>query len=156
MGDLGASRLFRAVTLGALFEDAEIQPRVLTGRDLKPYAPWAIKAAKSGSPANTVLSWVRRTRLGLTGEPVDAARDVARQHRRTTGVRRGVGAPEPGAVRRVDHQVGEVGAVEVGHAADLERSLCSRGRFERDRILDQADYLARGDVDGYEAQFGKL
>ena len=31
-----------------------------------------------------------------------------------------------------------------------------RGRFSRDRIVAQADYLARGDVDGFEQQFGKL
>lgn len=31
-----------------------------------------------------------------------------------------------------------------------------RGRLQRDRILDQADYLARGDTEGYEARFGKL
>ena len=31
-----------------------------------------------------------------------------------------------------------------------------RGRMARDRVIDQADYLARGDVDGYEARFGKL
>ena len=30
------------------------------------------------------------------------------------------------------------------------------GRFARDRIIDQADYLARGDLDGYQAKFGKL
>lgn len=31
-----------------------------------------------------------------------------------------------------------------------------RGRFGRDRIVEQADYLARGDVDGFEQRFGKL
>ncbi|MCA1653791.1 MAG: hypothetical protein LC656_06320 [Sphingomonadales bacterium] len=31
-----------------------------------------------------------------------------------------------------------------------------RGRFARDRIVEQADYLARGDEDGYEQTFGKL
>ena len=31
-----------------------------------------------------------------------------------------------------------------------------RGRLTRDRITDQADYLARGDVEGYETRFGKL
>ena len=31
-----------------------------------------------------------------------------------------------------------------------------RGRLTRDRITDQADYLARGDIEGYEARFGKL
>lgn len=31
-----------------------------------------------------------------------------------------------------------------------------RGRLTRDRIVEQADYLARGDIDGYEQRFGKL
>lgn len=31
-----------------------------------------------------------------------------------------------------------------------------RGRLIRDRIVQQADYLARGDIDGFEARFGKL
>lgn len=31
-----------------------------------------------------------------------------------------------------------------------------RGRLTRDRIVEQADYLARGDRDGFEATFGKL
>ena len=31
-----------------------------------------------------------------------------------------------------------------------------RGRLERDRVVEQAAYLARGDRDGFEARFGKL
>ncbi len=31
-----------------------------------------------------------------------------------------------------------------------------RGRIQRDRIAEQATYLARGDVDGFEQHFGKL
>lgn len=31
-----------------------------------------------------------------------------------------------------------------------------RGRLTRDRVVEQADYLARNDVDGYEQRFGKL
>ena len=31
-----------------------------------------------------------------------------------------------------------------------------RGRLARDRVAEQADYLARGDVDGFEEKFGKL
>jgi predicted flap endonuclease-1-like 5' DNA nuclease len=31
-----------------------------------------------------------------------------------------------------------------------------RGRIARDRIVEQADYLARGDTDGFEQAFGKL
>lgn len=31
-----------------------------------------------------------------------------------------------------------------------------RGRIRRDRIVEQAQYLARGDQDGFEQRFGKL
>ena len=31
-----------------------------------------------------------------------------------------------------------------------------RGRVTRDRIVEQAAYLARGDIDGFEEHFGKL
>jgi predicted flap endonuclease-1-like 5' DNA nuclease len=31
-----------------------------------------------------------------------------------------------------------------------------RGRLTRDRIVEQADYLARNDTDGFEQKFGKL
>ncbi len=31
-----------------------------------------------------------------------------------------------------------------------------RGRIDRDRMVEQADYLARGDRDGFEHRFGKL
>ena len=31
-----------------------------------------------------------------------------------------------------------------------------RGRITRDRIAEQADYLARNDIDGFEQRFGKL
>ncbi|HEY4070676.1 MAG TPA: hypothetical protein VGM04_03860 [Sphingomicrobium sp.] len=31
-----------------------------------------------------------------------------------------------------------------------------RGRITRDRIIEQADYLARNDIDGFEQRFGKL
>ena len=39
----------------------------------------------------------------------------------------------------------------------LDSSLGAfRGRFGRDRIVEQAHYLSRGDTDGFEARFGKL
>jgi predicted flap endonuclease-1-like 5' DNA nuclease len=37
-----------------------------------------------------------------------------------------------------------------------ERLGAFRGRLARDRVVEQASYLARGDKDGFEAQFGKL
>jgi predicted flap endonuclease-1-like 5' DNA nuclease len=37
-----------------------------------------------------------------------------------------------------------------------ERMGPFKGRIERDRLVEQADYLARGDRDGFEATFGRL
>ncbi len=31
-----------------------------------------------------------------------------------------------------------------------------KGRLARDRVAEQAGYLARGDTDGFEEKFGKL
>ena len=31
-----------------------------------------------------------------------------------------------------------------------------RGRIARDKVVEQADYLARNDIDGFEQKFGKL
>ncbi|HVL73100.1 MAG TPA: phage tail protein [Beijerinckiaceae bacterium] len=62
LGELGLTRLWRAVGSGGRFEDAETHSQVHTGRDLKPYAPWAVRATKSGS--DIVLTWMRRTRIG--------------------------------------------------------------------------------------------
>ena len=37
-----------------------------------------------------------------------------------------------------------------------ERMGPFRGRLAKDRVREQADYLARGDIDGFEERFGKL
>ncbi len=62
LGDLNASRQWRAVSVGSVFEDAEVQHRTMTGRDLKPYAPWAVKATIDGG--DILITWSRRTRIG--------------------------------------------------------------------------------------------
>ena len=64
LGDLDLPRSWRAVGFGTIFEDAEMLVQSHTGRDLKPYAPWNVQAALTGSPADITLSWVRRTRIG--------------------------------------------------------------------------------------------
>ena len=51
----------------------------------------------------------------------------------------------------------QIAKLSPGQVEALDASLGAfKGRLERDRILEQADYLARGDIDGYEAKFGKL
>jgi predicted flap endonuclease-1-like 5' DNA nuclease len=50
-----------------------------------------------------------------------------------------IAALTPTEIERIDPQLGAF-----------------RGRLTRDRIVEQADYLARGDIDGFEQRFGKL
>lgn len=51
----------------------------------------------------------------------------------------------------------QIAKLSEGQIEALDASLGAfRGRFGRDRIQEQADYLARGDIDGYEVKFGKL
>jgi predicted flap endonuclease-1-like 5' DNA nuclease len=51
----------------------------------------------------------------------------------------------------------QIAKLSPGQVETLDEGLGAfRGRFARDRIVEQADYLARGDIDGYQARFGKL
>jgi predicted flap endonuclease-1-like 5' DNA nuclease len=51
----------------------------------------------------------------------------------------------------------QIAKLSQGQVETIDASLGAfRGRFERDRIVEQADYLSRGDIDGYENKFGKL
>lgn len=51
----------------------------------------------------------------------------------------------------------QITKLSPGQVEMIDSSLGAfRGRFERDRIQEQADYLARGDIGGYESKFGKL
>ena len=51
-------------------------------------------------------------------------------------------------------QLAGLNANEIAHLD--ERMGPFQGRLARDRVAEQADYLARGDVDGFEERFGKL
>jgi predicted flap endonuclease-1-like 5' DNA nuclease len=62
-------------------------------------------------------------------------------------------------------RLNELGVTRFSQLAGLsenEVTLCDdrlgpfRGRIARDRLVEQAAYLARGDTDGFEARFGKL
>ena len=51
-------------------------------------------------------------------------------------------------------QIAGLSATEVERLDDQLGAF--RGRLTRDRVVEQADYLARGDIDGFEQRFGKL
>jgi predicted flap endonuclease-1-like 5' DNA nuclease len=51
----------------------------------------------------------------------------------------------------------QLASLGEGELAALEERLGNfRGRLTRDRVVEQARYLASGDTDGFEATFGKL
>jgi predicted flap endonuclease-1-like 5' DNA nuclease len=51
----------------------------------------------------------------------------------------------------------QLAGLNANEAAHLdERMGPFQGRLARDRIVEQAAYLARGDTDGFEEKFGKL
>ena len=51
----------------------------------------------------------------------------------------------------------QIASLSENELARLDEQLGGfRGRLQRDRVTEQADYLARGDTDGFESKFGKL
>ena len=124
-------------------------------------------------PHMTAGSQALREGRGLTDEAAAAASDVAgpiigtKVHDELPGATgtpddlvklKGVGPKlatllyDRGIVR-----FDQIAKLSPGQVEALDESLGAfRGRFSRDRIVEQADYLARGDIDGYEARFGKL
>ncbi|HYN46287.1 MAG TPA: hypothetical protein VES64_06315 [Allosphingosinicella sp.] len=111
-----------------------------------------------------------RAGAGVADEVAAAATDVAGA---VLGVevKRGVAAPAddlqrlkgvgPKFVARL-HELGvtrfdQLAGLNPNEAAHLdERMGPFQGRLIRDRVIEQADYLARGDIEGFEEKFGKL
>jgi predicted flap endonuclease-1-like 5' DNA nuclease len=55
------------------------------------------------------------------------------------------------------HRYEQIASLNENEVASLDDRLGPfRGRLARDRVQEQADYLARGDTEGFEARFGKL
>jgi predicted flap endonuclease-1-like 5' DNA nuclease len=51
----------------------------------------------------------------------------------------------------------QLASLSQNEAAMLDQRMGPfKGRIARDRVIEQASYLARGDRDGFEANFGKL
>ena len=98
-----------------------------------------------------------------------------RRRRRGAGRRRPRRA-SPGAARRRPHRLKGVGPKFVARLNELgitrfdqlaglnanevahldERMGPFQGRLARDRVIEQADLLARGDTESFEEKFGKL
>jgi predicted flap endonuclease-1-like 5' DNA nuclease len=116
---------------------------------------------------------VRQEGRGVTDEAAAAASDVAGQilGARVHSELPGASGPPDDLIRlkgvgpkmvtllnaRGITRFDQIAKLSQGQLEELDAGLGAfRGRFARDQIVEQADYLARGDVDGFEARFGKL
>ena len=110
---------------------------------------------------------------GLAGEAASATSDVTGELLGAPVRRELAGEKEPGddfcrmkgvGPKLADalHGLGFARFEQVAHLTptEIERIDAQLGAFSgrltRDRIVEQAAYLARGDIDGFEQRFGKL
>ena len=138
------------------------------------------RAKAAGSRAKPLLrpargarpTWPGKRRSRLAGEAAAATSDVtgkiisAPVHRALEGevpsddlcILKGVGPKFADALHAAGFynfaQIAGLTPVEVDRLDDQLGAF--RGRIARDRIVEQADYLARNDTDGFEQRFGKL
>src|SRR3954470_18650197 len=110
---------------------------------------------------------------GIAGEAAAATSDVtgaiirASVHRQLDGATddqddlcrlKGVGPRFAEALQAQGfHRFDQIAGLSSAEVDRLDTHLGAfRGRIARDRIVEQADYLSRDDIDGYEQKFGKL
>ena len=110
---------------------------------------------------------------GLAGEAAAATSDIAGDiirapvHRELDGEvgphddlcqLKGVGPRFAEALRGIGfHRYDQIANLTPTEIERIDGQLGAfRGRLTRDRIVEQAEYLARGDTDGFEQRFGKL
>ena len=157
--------LAAAIALFLLVRGRRAAPKI-EGKPAEPYVasrdrPY-VKRATDGPEGNGVTDEVAAATTDVAGEVlgVDAHRELGNATGPGDDLSRlkGVGPKfaaqlrELGVVRYA--QLAGFNETEIAHLD--ERMAAFRGRLVRDRVAEQADYLARGDTDGFEAKFGKL
>ena len=109
---------------------------------------------------------------GLTGEAAAAPSDVAGEilgapvHQALAGNEtrdeftrlKGVGPKFAEALHRLGfNRFDQLARLTPAELERIDQQLGPfSGRLQRDRVIEQADYLARGDTEGFENRFGKL
>jgi predicted flap endonuclease-1-like 5' DNA nuclease len=106
---------------------------------------------------------------GIAGEAASATTDVAGEileapvHRSLEGAddftrMKGVGPKLANSLAGLGfNRFDQLATLSPNEIERLDERLGAfKGRLTRDRIIEQADYLSRNDVDGYEQKFGKL
>ena len=164
--------LLGAIMIGAIAGMIFLRPRqrVTLNPDAAPVRPHMTPAARDVAGAAIRTAGEGR---GLGDEIAAAASDVA-------GPILGVNAHHqlPGAEGRADDlsklkgvgpklaallaahglsRFDQLASLSDGQIEAIDATLGAfKGRLARDRVVEQAHYLARGDTDGYQQKFGKL
>ena len=116
-------------------------------------------AAADGPQGNSVVDEVATAATDVAGEVLGIApRPAVSGPADDLSRLKGVG---PKFVARLNElgitRYDQLAGLNANEAAHLdERMGAFQGRLARDRVVEQADYLARGDIDGFEEKFGKL
>ena len=128
-----------------LSDTAPVRPHMTMAGEGKSVADEA--AAATSDVAGQILGTKVHAELpGATGGPDDL------QKLKGVGPKMAAMLNERGIVR-----FDQIANLSPGQVEALDATLGAfKGRFARDRIVEQADYLARGDTDGYAVKFGNL
>ena len=128
-----------------LSDSVPVRPHMTNSGEGKSVADEA--AAATSDVAGQILGTKVHAELpGATGAPDDL------QKLKGVGPKMAAMLNERGIMR-----FDQIAKLSPGQVEALDASLGAfKGRFARDRIVEQADYLARGDTDGYAVKFGNL
>ena len=130
-------------------------------------------ALTDSAPKRPHMPAAKREGRGIAGEAAAATSDVTGEllgapvHRELSGAKdssddlcllKGVGPKFADALHALGfHRFDQLAHLSPNEVDRLDGQLGAfRGRIARDRIVEQADYLARGDTDGFEQRFGAL
>jgi predicted flap endonuclease-1-like 5' DNA nuclease len=104
-------------------------------------------AAATGDVTGAILSAAVHDKLGATPQSGDDLSQL-----------KGVGPKFADALIELGFtRFEQIAGLNTNEVERLDPQLGAfRGRIARDRIVEQAAYLARGDIDGFEQRFGKL
>ncbi len=153
--------------LGFLVMRPKKQPPRVERRESEPYVaaterPYVKAPVTDGGEGNAVTDSAAAATADVAGEVlgVEAHRELpgAGAPPDDLGKLKGVG---PKLIARL-HELGvnrfdQLAGMNEAELAHLDERLGPfKGRLARDRVAEQADYLARGDIDGFEEKFGKL
>jgi len=130
-----------------LSDKTPTRPHMTTGRPAEGRGLASEAAAATGDIAGELLDARVHPQLDAGGQAAD---DFTRM--------KGVGPKLADSLRDCGfHRFDQLASLTPTEIERLDERLGAfRGRLTRDRIVEQADYLARDDVDGYEQKFGKL